>query len=335
MPRTRALTSFFAVVLIASTAPAQPRLPIPFGRTPSREPTAAEREFSLGDGLLQQGDFTAALGHFDRARQLDPRDPRPVFYQGEVAFRQARFTDAERLFRAAIALRPTMAEAHAELGATLRELDRCTEAVPVLQRALHLQPSLGEAHTTLGQCFEDQQNITAALDEYRTAMRALPTDPSPALGLGLALASTRPAQHSPELAEAQRALREAMRRADRDPRVLTEIGTALRRLGDQHSAVMALSRARSLSATPSASLLGELAQAHAAAGQWSLAEARLNEAMALRRDDPGLYYLRALVRLGARQNALAVSDLRQTIRLAGETALARRAQEHLRRLGSR
>lgn len=322
------------LLALTSTASAQPRLPFPLRGAP-RDPTPAEREFSAGDALLQRGDLAGALPRFEAARRLDPRDARPVFYLGEVAFRQSRFTDAEPLFREAIRLRPTMAEAHAELGATLRELDRCADAIPALREALRLQASLGEAHVTLGQCYEDQRDLARALPEYRAAMTSLRDDPSPALQLGLALASTNPPEGSPERAEAQRALREAMRRADRDPATLAQVGPALRRMGDPRSAVTALSRARTLATTPSPALLGELAQAHAAAGQWPLAEARLGEAIALRRDDPGLYYLRGLVRVNTRNRAGSIADLREAARLGGETPLGVRARERLRAMGVR
>lgn len=331
----RAAAAFVFTVAFASAAGAQtPRLPIPV-RGLGAEPTAAEREFSAGDALLQRGDFAGAQARFEAARRLDPRDARPVFYLGEVAFRQARFADAEAQFRAAIQLRATMAEAHAELGATLRELGRLPDAVASLRTALRLAPTLGEAQLTLAMCLEDQGDIDGALTAYRAATRALREGATAPLNLGLLLAGRAPGEGTPERAEALQSLREAVRRGDRDAAVLASAGPALRRLGDAQGAVRALDRARTLSATPSASVLAELAQAHYAAGQGTLAEARITDAIRAAPTDASLHYVHGLLRAAAQDRAGAVSAFRDVIRLAPTGEQAARARARITALAPR
>lgn len=329
----RAAPVFLFALALAPTASAQaPRLPIPI-RGLGAEPTPAEREFSAGDALLQRGDLAGAQARFEAARRLDPRDARPVFYLGEVAFRQSRYADAEAHFRAAIALRGTMAEAHAELGATLRELGRLTDAVSALRTAIRLAPTLGEAQLTLAMCLEDQGEIDAALTAYRAAARALRDVPTAPLNLGILLASRAPAAGSPEHAEALQALREAVRRGDREAPVLAAAGPTLRRLGDAAGAVRALDRARTLSANPPPAVLAELAQAHYAAGQPVLAEARIRDAIGAAPTDASLHYVHGLLRAAAQDRAGAISAFREVIRLAPSSEQASRARARIEALG--
>lgn len=331
----RAARAFVIASCLATTAWAQrPRFPIPI-RGVAAEPTAAEREFSAGDALLRRGDFPAARARFEAARRLDAADPRPVFYLGEVAYREGHFADAEPLFREAIRLRPSMAEAHAELGSTLRELGRRDDAVRSLRQAVRLSPGLGEAQLNLGMCLEDQGDADGALAAYRAAGRSLREDAAPMVNLGVLLASRGPAAGSPEHAEALRALREGARRADRDAPTLAAVGPALRRLGDPQGAVRALLRARGLTATPSAALLTELAQAHYAAGQAPLARARIDDAARAAPRDASVHYVRALIQAAGNDRPGAAASLREVLRLAPTGELATRARARLAALSGR
>ncbi len=330
--RSLVVSALLLISSMPSRSVAQPRLPIPIRGMPV-EPTPAEREFSAGDTLLRRGDLPGATARFEAARRLDPRDARPVFYLGEVAFRQSRFTDADALFREAIRLRPAMAEAHAELGATLRALHRLPDAVTSLREATRLTPSLGEAHSTLGQCLEEQGDRTGAADAYRAAARHLRDDATAPLNLGLLLAGDGPAAGSPAQTEALRALREAVRRGDREPAVLAEAGVALRRLGDVQGAIRALDRARTLQTPPTSAVLGELAQAYAAAGRFDLAETRLTEALRSAPTDPGLHYLHGLVRASAGDRPGAVTAFRECLRLEPRGDRADRARARVSALG--
>lgn len=331
----RAARALVIASILSATAWAQrPRIPIPI-RGAAAEPTAAEREFTAGEVLLRSGQPDAARARFEAARRLDPADGRPVFYLGEVEFRGGRFAAAEPFFRAAIRLRPTMAEAHAELGSTLRELGRLDDAVAALRQAVLLNPTLGEAHLNLGLCLEERRDTAGALIAYRAASRQLRDDPTALVSLGSLLAAGAPAVGTPEHTEALRALREASRRADREPSTLAEIGPALRRLGDGPGAVRALLRAHALTPRPSAALLTELAQAHFAAGQSALATARIEEASRAAPRDASVHYVRALIRAATGDRVGASVSLREVLRLAPTGELAARARARLAALSQR
>jgi Flp pilus assembly protein TadD len=305
-----------------------PRLPIRLpgrfgGAAAAAAPTAAERAFTEGETQLRQGNVEAARLRFEEARRLDGRDARPVFYLGEVARQQERWPDAERLFREAVALGPSMAEAHAQLGAVLREQGRVADAVPALERALQLRPSLGEARYTLALCLEDQGQRDRAVQEYQRAAQELPSDPMPVLNLGIALASI-PERTLAQRAQAVRALTEATRRG-RDRRdVLSLAGPALRQVGEARAAVVALERARTMGA-PTATILGELAQALWVAGDRPMAEQRMREAIAAAPREAPLRYLHGLMLAETGRRNEAAAAFRQTAALAPGTPLAERA----------
>lgn len=313
----------------------QPRLPFPLRGAPAAEPTPAERAYTAGETLLRQGDYPGARARFDEARRLDPRDARAAFYLGEWEFQQGRYAEALPRFAEALRLDPNLAEAHAQRGAALRALGRVPEAIASLQEALRLRPTLGEAHTLLGLCHEDQHDTTAAVAAYRQATTRLRDDPNPAILLATVLVAGNPAPGSAEHTEALRALREAVRRGDRDVAALSTAGPLLRRLGDAAGSVRALTRARDLRTPPSAALLGELAQSHAAAAQWPLAQLRVGEAIAAAPDDVGLVYLRGLIRAAAGQPEAAAGDFREVLRRAPNDPVAARARSRLAALGAR
>ena len=138
---------------------------------------------------------------------------------------------------------------------------------------------MAEAHHGLALCLEDAGDREGAIREYRTAARQAPSDPMPALNLGILLASARPGRGTQPRAEALSMLQAALRAGAEDPVVLSSAGPALRWLGEHGAAADALERARARMATPSASLLGELAQALWAAGRRPDALTRIGEAI--------------------------------------------------------
>jgi tetratricopeptide (TPR) repeat protein len=324
-----------ALLLTLTPVYAQPRLPIPVpGRFGSAAaPTPAEREFTAGETLLRRGDLDAARTRFEAARGLDARDPRPVYYLGEVARQRALWPEAEARFREAMRLRPTMAEAHASLGAVLRERGDLVGAVTALEAALRLSPGLGEARYTLALCLEDQGNTVGAEAAYRRAMTSLPEDPLPALNLGLMLAS--PEQITPtRRMSALAMLREAARRGRDQRNVLAAVGPAFRRLGDAAGAVAALERARGMGA-PSAAVLGELAQALWVANDRPRAIEQIDAALAIAPREAPLHYLRGVMLAESEQRERAIEALRQAALLGAGTTIADRANTRIETLSVR
>ncbi len=319
-------------IFAASDAVGQRRIPITL---PGQRTVATPFELALarGDQALGQGRLEEARAQFEQAAALDARDARPSFYLGEVARRQDQWAVAETRLREALARAPRMAEAHASLGAVLRERERLREATAEYTQAIRLDPQMAEAHHGLALCLEDAGDREGAIRAYRTAVRQGPSDPMPALNLGILLASGRPARGTQPRAEALSMLQTAMRAGAEDAVVLSSAGPALRLLGEHASAADALERARARTATPSASLLGELAQALWASGRRPEALARIGEALRRAPTAAELHYVRALMQLEQGDRAGATASLRAVVQHGGSSPLVARARERLAQRG--
>jgi tetratricopeptide (TPR) repeat protein len=116
--------------------------------------------------------------------------------------------DAERAYRAALALDPSLAEARVRLGRVLQRLGRGDEAQRELERAARDSQDAamrGLAHLFLGQIRERRGDAGGAIREYRAALTAVPSLQPAAIALSALLAGRG------ERDEAIAALREPLR----------------------------------------------------------------------------------------------------------------------------
>ncbi len=303
------------------------RIPIPLPGQ-NRQATPFDLAIGRGDQALRRGQYSEAMLQFQQARTLNATDARPSFYIGETLIRQGQYAQAEAHLRNAIRLNPRMAEAHADLGTVLRELHRSAEAVAEFQAALQLDPTLSEAHAGMAMSLEDAGQTDRAIAEYRRAVALAPTSPMPALNLGILLANTHPAAGTQARAEAFRMLQAAVRNANNDRAVLANAGPALRAVGEHALAAQVLERARA-AGTPTAALLGELAQALWASGNRPVALQRIAEAVALDAANGGLHYVRGLMLADQGQLAEATAEMRRVVQAGGDAALVERARQRL------
>ncbi len=319
------------LALLGAAAPA--RAQVGLGRIPfplpgqNRQATPFELAIGRGDQALRRGDFATARTEIDAAARLNPNDPRPPFYLGEIEFRQGHFAAAEAPLRNAIRLNPRMAEAHAELGNVLRELNRRPEALTELETAVRLDGQLGEAHLSLAMTLEDMGQRDRAIAEYRSAVRLAPEDPLAPLNLGILLAAGHPAAGSSERGEAFRMLQTAVRNAHDERAILASAGPALRSIGEFQLASQVLERVRA-AGQPSAAILAELAQALWAAGNHPQGLTRIEEAIRADGQRADFHYVRGLMLAGQGDRAGALGEMRTVIRLGAGTPLAAQAQRH-------
>ena len=121
---------------------------------------------------------------------------------------QGRYADAESAYRAAIAVSPDFAYAHASLAVPLCAMERYPEADTTCRVAIQLAPSSAIGHHNLGYVFSEQGRHQDALVAYRQAIRLDPDDPAGHLSLGDSLRELGQYQ------EAEKAYRQAI---SRDP----------------------------------------------------------------------------------------------------------------------
>ena len=117
-------------------------------------PTATARLILMGKASRALGRAEAAAGHFERAVEIDPRNPEALDHLALTRFEEKRYEEVLDLYRTMLEVRPDSAQTHSNLGATYYHLGRPEEASRSFERALELNPELPAARTRLDQLRE-------------------------------------------------------------------------------------------------------------------------------------------------------------------------------------
>ena len=131
----------------------------------------------LGNGLRRQPD--------EWRRQADA----VTHYERGVALAvEGKLDEAIAEYRAAIRIKPDLAEAHSSLGVALAEQGKLDEAIAEYRAAIRMPPDFAETHYFLGKALAVQGKLDEAIDEFRAAIRIEPDNAEAHFILGLALA---------------------------------------------------------------------------------------------------------------------------------------------------
>jgi predicted Zn-dependent protease len=113
-------------------------------------PSAWYAQFLYGFQFYQQNEIQQSLAPLGKARQLNPRDPRPALYLGLARESLGGTEEALRLYREAIDLEAATGKPHADtllIAARLLLLTgQLEECGRLIARALQLAPQSREAH---------------------------------------------------------------------------------------------------------------------------------------------------------------------------------------------
>lgn len=114
----------------------------------------------LKSGILHyQPNYPGEESEALRALELDaPGNTRWYERLGAALIAQRKWTEAERAYRKALALKPDSGRWHSNLGYVLGELGRFAEAEPLLREALRLDPKRGQSYINLGVILSKQKN---------------------------------------------------------------------------------------------------------------------------------------------------------------------------------
>jgi len=109
----------------------------------------------------------------DRIKELNKKYPNePLLFNliGACYKGLGHLEGAAKMFQAAVAIKPSYAEAHFNLGAILKELGQNTSAVESYKKAIAITPNYPDAHNNLGTALHDLGQLEAAIESLKWAV---------------------------------------------------------------------------------------------------------------------------------------------------------------------
>ena len=138
----------------------------------ARDPSNAEGFYNLGAALKQQDDFAAA------EQALRGGDPPPAgAARGALHARRRALADRSAptrpptSFRAALARKPSYADAHYMLGTVLRQAGKPDEALAEFRATLEHDPASAEAWISIGQVLQRHRDAEGSAEAFAEADR--------------------------------------------------------------------------------------------------------------------------------------------------------------------
>jgi tetratricopeptide (TPR) repeat protein/GTPase SAR1 family protein len=125
-------------------------------------------------GLL---DFEEVIEDYNRAIELNPKNPVYHMNKGIVLEQMARLDEAVEEFDKAIELNPKNPVYHMNKGIILDKMGRLDEAVEEFDKAIELNPKNPVYHMNKGNTLFDLRRNREAIEEYNKALELYPNNP--------------------------------------------------------------------------------------------------------------------------------------------------------------
>ena len=121
--------------------------------------------------LASTGQPAAAIGEFEKAIEIDPRNARAYNNLGNVLRATNRLDDAASAYTKSIQLAPRYPDPLNGLGALAVQRDRPAEALPLFDKAIALAPNYFEARLNKGIALQLSGDRAGAAREYQALLR--------------------------------------------------------------------------------------------------------------------------------------------------------------------
>lgn len=178
-----------------------------------------------------EGQVEASIALHRRALERDPSAAQAHVNLISLYGRTGRPADAERHYRAAVALQANLAEAHYNYGVLLAATGREADAHAAFRQAIDVNPFYAPAHNNLASLLARQGRLDEAVASYRQAIASDPRHRGARYNLGRVL--TAQGRHR----EAIEQLLQCVTQDDADtPRYRSALASAYRGAGDVASA---------------------------------------------------------------------------------------------------
>jgi len=142
---------------------------------------------NLGFILTQKGEVDEAMAQFQKALQINPKDPPTWNNVGNVLLHWGKVDEAIPYFQKALQVNPNYVEARNNLGSALLQEGKVDEAIAQFQKVLQINPDSMEAHGNLGNVLLQEGKVDEAIAQYQMALQISPNNPNLYNNLGNAL----------------------------------------------------------------------------------------------------------------------------------------------------
>jgi len=139
--------------------------------------------------VFQAGCVPEAERLYRRAIEIDPSAAEAWYLLGAIEQMRGKHVEAEENYRRALAFAPQLATARNNLGVLLLTRREPVEAAACFQEALRLQPDYADAHSNLGNALQMLGRVEESFDCYRRALELKPDHVDAHLYLGNAYQS--------------------------------------------------------------------------------------------------------------------------------------------------
>jgi tetratricopeptide (TPR) repeat protein len=131
----------------------------------------------LGQGLklAERGDVAGAIAAHEAALAIDPSIAQAHANLISLYGRQANWAKAEEHYRAVVALGFNLGDAHYDYGVLLGMQEKWAAAADAYRQAIAVNPRHAQAHNNLGQILERERRFEDAAAAYRRACDSQPT----------------------------------------------------------------------------------------------------------------------------------------------------------------
>jgi tetratricopeptide (TPR) repeat protein/2-polyprenyl-3-methyl-5-hydroxy-6-metoxy-1,4-benzoquinol methylase len=213
----------------------------------------------------QAGQLAEAERLYRAVLAIDPRHVTSLNYLGILALQSGRYPMAVEVIRQALTLDDRMPESHYNIAFAQYRLGRLEDAAGHYRRAATLKKDYADAHTNLGNVLKEQGKLDDAAACYRRVIELLPQAPEPHYNLANVLAQ------QDKLDDAIAAHRQALARNPDFVGSHNNLATALAAKGETAAAIEHYQRALALQPN--------LTEAHINLGVMLAAAGQLDEAL--------------------------------------------------------
>jgi tetratricopeptide (TPR) repeat protein len=173
--------------------------------TLARNPDCWMARNNLGFILTQKGEVDEAMAQFQKALEINPKDPPSWNNVGNVLLHWGKVDEAIPYFQKALQVNPDYVEARNNLGSALLQKGKVDEAMAQFQKALQIDPDFVEAYGNLGNAMLQEGKADEAIAYYQKALKLSPRNPNLYNNLGNAL--SRQGQFEQAIAHYQAAIK--------------------------------------------------------------------------------------------------------------------------------